>query len=269
MRKYSSSSKGNIDYSKLYYSQSRSTQVGGHKGGVKIHDSLHLAGDRAFAQQTRAEVMLSNLKSGLMYVDRQKESLSEIGKIIDTWRFSMEHDIQNSDVKNINNFKNIIYIDPIANLVNQRFKNRLLFGNGTEPSVRINIMINGNKYEFHLNVVPLLIDPGFQAIMHSGRSHKYPSNDVFNMCCRHIINCMLDLEHNRAELDEKLRLVAKFKEKNTNVTALIPNDSTNKYLQVGKSKKAVFERVISFLVTKFPVTSMAGIILPLTLIKKF
>jgi hypothetical protein len=64
-------------------------------------------------------------------------------------------------------------------------------------------------------------------------------------------------------------LVAKFKEKNTNVTALIPNDSTNKYLQVGKSKKAVFERVISFLVTKFPVTSMAGIILPLTLIKKF
>ena len=40
--------------------------------------------------------------------------------------------------------------------------------------------------------------------MHSGQSYHYPSDSVFDHCCRHIINCMLEVEHNRTELDSKI-----------------------------------------------------------------
>ena len=81
---------------------------------------------KAFASQSKNDVMHRNLKSGLMYLDKQKENLTEIGKIVDTWRFSMEREKKNSRHFDFQHLRNVIYIDPITKLVEEKFHNRLL-----------------------------------------------------------------------------------------------------------------------------------------------
>ena len=107
-------------------------------------------------------------------------------------------------------------------------------------------MIEGKRYEIHLNVVPLLIDPGFQAIMHSGQSYHYPSDSVFDHCCRHIINCMLEVEHNRTELDSKIELVMRNRQKNLNITALNSIDALSPVIKGGKTEEQSTKKLLIF-----------------------
>ena len=265
-----SNNSGKLNYSKLYHSLSRSSKVKLPSDDISMGNSQQIHDGRSFSSQSRQDVMQRNLKSGLEYINKQKENLSEIGNIIDTWRFSMERESRERRHFAFNHLRNVIYIDPITKLVEERFYNRLLFGDGSESAIRIHLMIEGRRHEFHLNVVPLLINPGFQAIMHSGSSNDYPSGSVFDLCCTHIINCMLDIEHNRSDLSEMLSVVSSAKQKNTNITALSSVKSMSPVpLNSNQARKAVLERIISFLITKFPITSMAGILLPLSLLKKF
>lgn len=260
---------GKLNYAKLFYSQSRSNKSG-LGNSVIFQDSKsdgHKA--RSFNPRSRNEIMHKNLKSGLLYVDKQKENLTEIGKVIDAWRFAMEREHRDRRHFISNHLRNVVYTDPINRLVEEKFNNRKLFGDGTESAIRIHLMIEGIRYEFHLNVVPLLIDPGFQAILHSGSSPDYPSTDVFDLCCRHIINCMLKLEHNRSELDEKVQMVLQSRQKNLNLTALNSVGPFSNSFQENRIRSAIFNKIISFFMTKFPISSMAGILLPLTLLKKF
>ena len=260
---------GNINYSKLYNSLTRSNSKGLQVDGSYALSASETPESKPFASQSKNDVMHRNLKSGLMYLDKQKENLTEIGKIVDTWRFSMEREKKNARHFDFQHLRNVIYIDPITKLVEEKFHNRLLFGDGSESTVRIHLMIEGRRYEIHLNVVPLLIDPGFQAIMHSGQSYHYPSDSVFDHCCRHIINCMLEVEHNRTELDSKIELVMRNRQKNLNITALNSIDALSPVIKGTKNRRAIYEKIVGFLMTKFPVTSMASFLLPLTLLKKF
>jgi hypothetical protein len=265
-----SNNSGKLNYSKLYHSLSRSNKVKLPSDDISIGNSQQIQDGRSFSSQSRQDVMQRNLKSGLEYIDKQRENLSEIGNIIDTWRFSMERETRERRHFAFNHLRNVIYIDPITKLVEERFHNRLLFGDGSESAIRIHLMIEGRRHEFHLKVVPLLIDPGFQAVMHSGSSNDYPSGPVFDQCCTHIINCMLNIEHNRADLNEMYSIVSSAKQQNNNITALNPTNSIPAIpMNSSQTRKAVLERIISFLITKFPITSMAGILLPLSLLKKF
>ena len=261
---------GKISYSKLYHSLDRSNKVNFliNEGSNSVAP-LPIPSPHTFADQSKHDHMHRNLKTGLMYLNKQKENLTEIGKIVDTWRYSMEKERENSRHFDFNHLRNVIYIDPITKLVDEKFHNRQLFGNGTESTVRIHLVIEGKRHEVHLNVIPLLIDPGFQAIMHSGHSSNYPSGDVFDLCCRHIINCMLDLEHNKTELNSKIELVMRKRQKNLNITALNSVDALSPIIKGQKVRRAIYAKITTFLMTKFSVTSMAGLLLPLTLLKKF
>lgn len=264
-----SNNSGKLNYSKLFHLHSRSVKPEGDNIALNPLVKADEGAGRSFNHRSRSEVMHRNLKSGLMYVDKQKKNLTEIGNVIDTWRFAVEREARNQPHFPSSNLRNIVYIDPITRLIEEKFNNRQLFGDGTESAIRIHLMIEGIRYEFHLNVVPLLIDPGFQAIMHSGHSSDYPSTGVFDLCCRHIINCMLTLEHNRTELDQKVKMVLQSRQKNLNFKALSSAGPFAGAFQGNRIRSAIFNKVVSFFMTKFPISSMAGILLPLTLLRKF
>lgn len=264
-----SNSSGKLNYSKLFHLHSRSVKPGGNNIILNPIEEADRAAGRSFNHRSRSEIMHRNLKTGLMYVDKQKKNLTEIGNVIDAWRFAMKGEEKNRRHLKYNNLRNVVYIDPITRLIEEKFNNLQLFGDGTESAIRIHLMIEGIRYEFHLNVVPLLIDPGFQAIMHSGHSANYPSTGVFDLCCRHIINCMLTLEHNRTELDQKVKMVLRSRQKNLNFKALSSVSPFAAAFQENRIRSAIFNKVVNFFMTKFPISSMTGILLPLTLLKKF
>ena len=81
---------GKLNYSKLFHLHSRSVKPEGGNIVLNPLEEDDGGAGRTFNHRSRSEIMHRNLKTGLMYVDKQKENLTEIGNVIDTWRFAME-----------------------------------------------------------------------------------------------------------------------------------------------------------------------------------
>jgi hypothetical protein len=178
-----------------------------HAGKLVKHGPSSVPGEknRPFYCQSKWSIMLKNLNHGLEFMERQNSNLNEMDKTLSHWRNSLPSD-RVSGGKSFSP-ETFLCLQTILGLSEEKLFNHTLFGCGFESPIRIHLNLKGERSVQEIPVVPLLNQPGFCALAHSGRSSRRPSVGLFDRCEMEFVNALLVVNRNLEGLRRQLRSI--------------------------------------------------------------
>jgi len=173
--------------------------------GILDHQkACHGKHDRSFSAQSKWSVMIKNLKQGLEFMNKQNSNLNEMEQTLARWRMSPEATKPHGEISF--SPEAFLYLQAILTLSEEKMFNHPLFGSGFEVPIRIHLNLKGERFIKEVPVVPLLNQPGFSALAHSGSGMRRPSESLFDSCQLEFMNALLSLNRNldgmKRQLDE-------------------------------------------------------------------
>ena len=163
--------------------------------GILDHQkTIHVKHDRSFSSQSKWSVMIKNLNQGLEFMNKQNSNLHEMEQTLARWRMSPV--TTNPNGKLSFSPESFLYLQTILTLSEEKMFNHPLFGSGFETPIRIHLNLRGERFIQEVPVVPLLNQPGFCALAHSGGGVRRPSEKLFDSCQLEFMNALLSLNQN-------------------------------------------------------------------------
>ena len=136
--------------------------------------------NRPFSCQSKWSVMLKNLSHGLEFMERQNSNLNKMEKTLCHWRNTLPCDSTSGEESFLP--ETFLCLQTILGLSEEKLFNHPLFGSGFETPIRIHLNLKGERFVQEIPVVPLLNQPGFCALAHSGASSSRPTDGLFDTC---------------------------------------------------------------------------------------
>ena len=161
--------------------------------------------NRPFSCQSKWSVMLKNLSHGLEFMERQNSNLNEMEKTLSHWRNSLP--IDRTAKEESFSPETFLCLQTILCLSEEKLFNHRLFGSGFETPIRIHLNLKGERLVQEIPVVPLLNQPGFCALAHSGASSSRPTDGLFDSCEMEFVNALLVVDRNLEGLRRQLRTI--------------------------------------------------------------
>jgi hypothetical protein len=186
--------------------------------------------------------MISNLELGLEYTNKQYDTLVKINDYI--------NQIISIYYKGRLNFDNgwSIYLEAIAGLSEGRFSNFPLFGDGTEPPIRVHLIQDGVALTHEFPIAQLLNCLSFKSLLHSGNLLHPPSEDLLNSSTREVMQQMLITDRGAVKTG---KILEKLKEKTASKKTIIIRS-------VHRISKATNEKPLEFHEFTKPISSKIG-----------
>lgn len=194
-----------------------STPIGSNKLTAKNITSSK--SERVLSSRSRQSTMISNLELGLEYTNKQYDNLVKINDYI--------NQIISMYYKGRLNFDNgwSIYLEAIAGLSEGRFSNFPLFGDGTEPPIRVHLIHDGVALTHEFPITQLLNCLSFKSLLHSGNSLHPPTEDLLNSSNQEVMQQMIITDRGAIKTG---KILEKLKDKK----------ATKKHLLFGKSTES-------------------------------
>ena len=172
------------------------TPTGNHNLQAKNITSVRSEG--LLSSRSRQSTMISNLELGLEYTNKQYDHLVKINDYI--------NQIISIYYKGRLNFDNgwSIYLEAIAGLSEERFSNFPLFGDGTEPPIRVHLIQDGVALTHEFPIAQLLNCLSFKSLLHSGNSLHPPSEDLLNSSAQEVMQQMLVTDRRTIDTEKVL-----------------------------------------------------------------
>ncbi len=148
----------------------------------------------SFSSQSKWSVMIKNLKHGLAFMNKQNSNLHEMEQTLARWRMSPEATKPYGELSF--SPETFLYLQTILTLSEEKMFNHPLFGSGFETPIRIHLNLKGERFIQEVPVIPLLNQPGFCALAHSGGGVRRPSERLFDSCQLEFMNALLSLNQN-------------------------------------------------------------------------
>jgi len=158
--------------------------------------------NRSFSHESKWSVMLSNLRQGIQFIDKQNSNLHEMENSLRLWRGSVIDRDKPTDRAFIP--ETALYLQTILRLSEEKLFNHPLFGSGVETPIRIHLVLRGERFAQEIPVIPLLNKPGFCALAYSGSGSSPPSPTHFNTCETEFLNALLEVEQNGDEVRRQM-----------------------------------------------------------------
>ena len=189
---------------KAWSSPNRFASVGSPTGNLNLQaKNISSVKSRGLlSSRSRQSAMISNLELGLEYTNKQYDHLVKINDYI--------NQIISIYYKGRLNFDNgwSIYLEAIAGLSEGRFSNFPLFGDGTEPPIRVHLIQDGVALTHEFPIAQLLNCLSFKSLLHSGNSLQPPSENLLNSSAQEVMQQMLITDRktvNTEKILEKLK----------------------------------------------------------------
>ena len=176
-------------------------------GILDQHKTSPVNHDRSFSSQSKWSVMTRNLKQGLEFMNKQNSNLQEMEQTLARWRMSPETTKSNDKLSF--SPETFLYLQTILTLSEEKMFNHPLFGSGFETPIRIHLNLRGERFIQEVPVVPLLNQPGFCALAHSGGGVRRPSERLFDSCQLEFMNALLSLNQNLDGMKRQLNEIEK------------------------------------------------------------
>lgn len=166
--------------------------------GVQIECQNQTSPMPPYSSQSRQTVMVKNLKLGIDYKTKQYDHLSSI------------NDYLNNIIRMSNSRKDsyssswVIYLQSIASISEATHLNFPLFGHGTEPPIRIHLILKGTAQSFEFHVSKLLNRPHFKSFVYSGASAGVPSCKILYNCLKETMDEQLKISFERSKAESIL-----------------------------------------------------------------
>jgi hypothetical protein len=168
-------------------------------GGTKLEKT------KSYSCRTKWHAMIKNLNQGLEFMSKQNSNLNEMERALSRWRDTPLTSKKTGDFSFVP--ESFLYLQTILALSEERMFNHPLFGSGYETPIRIHLNLKGERFIQEVPVVPLLNQPGFQALAHSGGDSRRPSDILFDSCGLEFVTSLLKLNKNIDGMKRQLRLV--------------------------------------------------------------
>lgn len=200
---------------------------------VQVSDTSPVHSRPALSSQSRQSIMVKNLKHGVDYKTKQYQHLSSINDYLNDIIF------MGNSRRDSNSSSWVIYMQAIASMSEANFLNFPLFGYGTEPPIRVHLVLKGNTQNFEFNVSKLLNRPHFKSLVHSGTGMTIPSSKLLHECLKETLDEQLDVSFERREAK---KIIGELELLTRNKAKLLSNKSTEKL-----GKHSIFEKVYQHL----------------------
>ena len=159
---------------------------------------------RVFSEFSPLCLMKKNLSQGKDFISKQRSNLLEIEKVLGLFhnlKLNSRHHF--SDHKN-GVSSNRIFIHSLHALSTEKFMHHSLFGDGSDPPIRIHLRDFGNESTHAIPILPLFNSSSFIGILHSGNQVSRPSDKLINECSADVLQLILRSE---VEADKINRLL--------------------------------------------------------------
>jgi len=173
--------------------------------GKNITGGTKLEKTKPYSCRSKWHAMIKNLNQGLEFMIKQNSNLNEMERALSRWRDTPLNSKKTGDFSFAP--ETFLYLQTILSLSEERMFNQPLFGSGYETPIRIHLNLKGERFIQEVPVVPLLSQPGFQALAHSGWDSRRPSDRLFDSCGLEFVNSLLALNKNIDGMKRQLRLV--------------------------------------------------------------
>lgn len=212
------------------------TPTGNNKLTPKNISTLKSEG--VLSSRSRQSTMISNLELGLEYTNKQYDTLVKINDYI--------NQIISIYYKGRLNFDNgwSIYLEAIAGLSEGRFSNFPLFGDGTEPPIRVHLIQDGVALTHEFPIAQLLNCLSFKSLLHSGNLLHPPSEDLLNSSTREVMQQMLITDRGAVKTG---KILEKLKEKTASKKQLLFGQSTESKKQPIRNRLSSMNLLNQFL----------------------
>ena len=213
-----------------------------HLGESKNSDSsaVNNCVSHSFSNTSKLTTMIRNLNSGLAYTRKQDANLNEMESFLRAWRGSLSprNGIHDTDL----NAVGLLYLPGILKLSEEKLFGHPLFGNGIESPIRVHLKLIEGRFVEEIPVLPLLIQPGFSAIAHSGRALSPPSKEVFDLCETEFLNGLLEINKAHRSLERQLSAIQEHQGKLKTNHIPISAGNTSRSLE----QRSAFHRIINW-----------------------
>ena len=163
---------------------------------------------KTYSCRTKWHAMIKNLNQGLEFMGKQNSNLNEMERALSRWRDTPLSSKKTGEFSFVP--ETFLYLQTITALSEDCMFNHPLFGSGYETPIRIHLNLKGERFIQEVPVVPLLSQPGFQALAHSGGGSRRPSDTLFDTCGLEFVTLLLTLNKNIDGMKSQLRLVEDF-----------------------------------------------------------
>ena len=160
---------------------------------------------KTYSCRTKWHAMIKNLNQGLEFMSKQNSNLNEMERALSRWRDMPADSNKTREFSFIP--ETFLYLQTITALSEECMFNHPLFGSGYETPIRIHLNLKGERFIQEVPVVPLLSQPGFQALAHSGGGTRRPSDTLFDTCGLEFVTLLLTLSKNIDGMKRQLRRV--------------------------------------------------------------
>lgn len=160
---------------------------------------------KTFSCKSKWHAMIKNLNQGLEFMGKQNSNLNEMERTLSRWRETPLNPKKTGDFSFAP--ETFLYLQTILSLAEENMFNHPLFGSGYETPIRIHLNLKGERFIQEVPVVPLLNQPGFQALAHSGSGSSRPSDVLFDSCGMEFLNSLLVLNKNIESMKRQLNLI--------------------------------------------------------------
>ena len=167
--------------------------------GVQTVGQNQTASMPPYSSISRQTVMVKNLKLGIDYKTKQYDHLSSINDYLnDIIRLS-------NSSRDSNTSSWIIYLQSIATISEATYFNLPLFGHGTEPPIRVHLVLKGTPRTFEFHVSELLNRPHFKSFVHSGVGVGAPSCKLLHDCLKESMDEQIKISFERSKAESILK----------------------------------------------------------------
>ena len=167
--------------------------------GVQTVGQCQISSMPPYSSKSRQTVMVKNLKLGIDYKTKQYNHLSSINDYL--------NDIIRLNISSRDSYSSswVIYLQSIATVSEATYLNFPLFGNGTEPPIRVHLVLKGTPRTFEFHISELLNRPHFKSFVYSGVGVGAPSCKLLHDCLKETMDEQLKILFERSKAESILK----------------------------------------------------------------
>lgn len=149
---------------------------------------------RIYSEFSPLCLMQRNLSQGKDFIIKQRSNLLEIERVLGLFNKLKLNSYHSSSGEKKEVSPNRIFIHSLRVLSSEKFMRHSLFGNGSDPPIRIHLRDLDKESTHAVPILPLFDSCSFIGILHSGNQISRPSEKLINECSTDVLQLILKSE---------------------------------------------------------------------------
>jgi hypothetical protein len=151
--------------------------------------------NKTFSTIRRRERVSENLSMTHSYLKKQLDGLSEIQNSLILW-------IKSKADREFHCREEMIFMQPIENILSHKYHNIPLYGDGTEDPLKFHYLKDGSRDFLEILIVPLLTQPSMASLRIAFVQNLFVSTGLLESCGGEVMNQRMNVDSKLSQIND-------------------------------------------------------------------